>query len=130
MTCAPAGTSTLAPTAAILPSRMTSVPFSMGAPASVKIFACVRATVEGGCVCAEAPRDKMQTAAASVAKRRTILMLFTEHLRKRRPFAVAWAFLLASFRLAWRRAFCQFQWWHPAFSLQLSFLFPSALSFL
>src|SRR5277367_608815 len=84
--------------------------------------------VEGGCACAETLRDKMQAAAATVTKRRIILMLFTEHLRKRRPFAAAWAFPLASFRLAWRRAFCQSQLWRPAFSLRLSFPSPSELS--
>ena len=43
MTCAPAGVSTLAPTAATLPSRRMMVPSSIGAPVSVKIFAWVMA---------------------------------------------------------------------------------------
>jgi hypothetical protein len=38
ITCAPAGISIFAPTAAIFPSRITTVPFSIGAPAKVKTF--------------------------------------------------------------------------------------------
>src|SRR5437867_2202203 len=49
MTWAPAGTSTLAPTAAILPSLTTKVPSSMGEPASVTILACVIAKTEAVC---------------------------------------------------------------------------------
>src|SRR5438132_9044995 len=49
MTWAPAGTSTLAPTAAILPSLITKVPSSIGEPASVTILACVIAKTETGC---------------------------------------------------------------------------------
>ena len=49
-TCAPAGTLTLTPTAAILPSLITTVPLAIGGPARVKIFAPVmnvyRVTVE------------------------------------------------------------------------------------
>src|SRR5271163_2666303 len=72
----------------------------------------------------------MQAAVATVTKRRIILMLFTEHLRKRRPLAEVWVCLRFSFRLVWHRASCQFQLWRPAFSLRPSFLFPSGLSFL
>src|SRR2546427_9245588 len=49
MTWAPAGTSTLAPTAAILPSLITKVPSSIGEPASVTILACVIAKTETVC---------------------------------------------------------------------------------
>src|SRR5229473_640332 len=100
MTCAPAGTSTFAPMAAILPSRMTSVPSSMGAPARVKIFAWLRAKLGGGCDCAGAFGLKQQAAATIGAKRRIILMLmlFTEHLRRR--LAAAWACPLAFLRPA------------------------------
>src|SRR6266852_2841046 len=45
MTCASLGTSMLVPTAAILPSRMSTVAFSSGGPASVYTFALVMAYV-------------------------------------------------------------------------------------
>ena len=44
ITCAPAGTATLAPTAAILPSRITIVPFSIVPLAAVMMVALVMAT--------------------------------------------------------------------------------------
>src|SRR5713101_4235555 len=46
MTCASLGTSMLVPTAAILPSRMSTVAFSSGGPASVYTFALVMAYVD------------------------------------------------------------------------------------
>jgi hypothetical protein len=39
MSCAPLGVVTLAPTASILPSRMTIVPFSISAPLTVTMRA-------------------------------------------------------------------------------------------
>src|SRR5579862_4072923 len=133
MTWAPAGTSTLAPTAAILPSRMTTVPSSMGEPARVKILACVIATTEGDC--ANALRLKEASDAPKTAQMEISLARLTGHLRKQRLVAGAWACRLASFllvfsRLVWRRAFCQAQSWRPAFFRRLFFLSPSTLSFL
>src|ERR1700734_2667246 len=111
MACPPAGTSTLAPTAAILPSRMTTVPSSIGEPARVKIFAWVIATTVGDC--AETVKPKQASDAAKTAQMEISLARFTGHLRKRRLPAGAWAcrlafFLRIFFHLVWRRAFCQF----------------------
>src|SRR6185369_1243300 len=46
--CAPAGTDTFAPTASILPSRITTVPFSMSAPLTVTMRALRMAKVPRG----------------------------------------------------------------------------------
>src|SRR6185295_10960646 len=48
MVCAPAGTETLAPTASILPSRITTVPFSMSGPLTVTMRALRIANVPRG----------------------------------------------------------------------------------
>src|SRR5277367_4151071 len=130
MICAPDGTSTFAPTAAILPSRMTSVPSSTGEPATVKILACVMAITVGGWDWPEAVNERQEAAAAMTSvERRIIAVSFTAHLRKRRRLAGVSFCHQASRHQASLRVFFRRVCFRP-FSLRLSFLFPSGLSFL